>query len=74
MPVPRMVFWDVRAHRLFPEPVYFPKRFELIGRQRVRVYAKTGAGLKGNLVAFEHSLHFVRRFSSSRGSESGSKT
>ena len=58
IPIPRMKFWDVRAHRMFPEPVYFPKKFELIGPQKIRIYAKVSPEVKGNLVSLTHSFHF----------------
>ena len=58
IPVPRMMFWDVKSHRIFPEPVYFPKKIELTAPQRARIYAQVKPEIKGNLVSLTHSFHF----------------
>jgi len=58
MPIPRMKFWDLKANRMFPNPIYFPKKFEIIGNQTVRIYAKTDPNIIGNLVMIPHSFHF----------------
>jgi hypothetical protein len=58
IPIPRMKFWDVNAHRMFPEPVYFPKKFELTGPQTIRIHAKVPPDVRGNLVSLTHSFHF----------------
>lgn len=58
MPIPRMKFWDLKANRMFPNPIYFPKKFEIIGEQKVRIYAKTNPDILHNLVMIPHSFHF----------------
>lgn len=57
MPLTRLTFWDKAANRLFPEPIYFPKR-ELLGNNRVRFHHAVPAGLKGSHVTVLNSLHF----------------
>lgn len=56
-PIPRMKFWDLKAHRMFPEPIYFPK-IEIIKPQKVRFYSKVDEERNGNLVMIPHSFHF----------------
>lgn len=58
MPIPRLIFWDVKAHRMFPQPINFPKKFELAAPQKVRIYAQVSPDVKGNLVGLIHSFHF----------------
>jgi hypothetical protein len=58
MPIPRMKFWDIKANRMFPNPIYFPKKFEIISGQKVRIYSKTAPGVEGNIVMIPHSFHF----------------
>lgn len=58
VPIPRMMFWDVKAHRMFPDPIYFPKKFELLAPQKIRIYSRVGPEFKGNLVCLTHGFHF----------------
>jgi hypothetical protein len=58
MPVPRLLFWDVQAHRLFPDPVYFPRKFEITAPHTMRIHTHVKPEWKGNLVGIEHSFHF----------------
>lgn len=57
MPLTRLTFWDKAANKLFPEPIYFPKR-ELLGNNTVRFHHAVPASLKGSNVTVLNSLHF----------------
>lgn len=57
MPLTRLTFWDKVANRLFPEPIYFPKR-ELLGDNLVRFHHSVPANLKGSNVTVLNSFHF----------------
>jgi hypothetical protein len=58
MPIPRMMFWDVKAHRMFPDPIYFPKKFELTAPQKIRIYSRVSPEVRGNRVCLTHGFHF----------------
>ena len=57
MPLTRMTFWEVSADRMYPEPIYFPKR-ELLGHNLVRFHHQIPAKLKGTIASVNHSFHF----------------
>lgn len=57
MPLTRLTFWDKAVNRLFPEPIYFPKR-ELLGNNMVRFHHSVPVSLKGSNVTVLNSLHF----------------
>lgn len=57
MPLTRMTFWEVLADKMYPEPIYFPKR-ELLGHNLVRFYHQIPAKLKGTIASVNHSFHF----------------
>lgn len=57
MPLTRLTFWDKAVNRLFPEPIYFPKR-ELLGNNMVRFHHSVPVSLKGSNVTALNSLHF----------------
>ena len=57
MPLTRMTFWEKDKNRLYPEPIYFPKR-ELLGNNRVRFHHAIPDYLLGSDVTVLNSLHF----------------
>ena len=57
MPLTRMMFWDKEKNRLYPEPIYFPKR-ELLGGNKVRFYHSLPQTLKGSNATALNSFHF----------------
>lgn len=57
MPLTRMTFWDKEKNRLYPEPIYFPKR-ELLGGNKVRFYHSLPQTLKGSNATALNSFHF----------------
>jgi len=58
MPIPRVLFWDPRAHQLIGETG--TKRMSTSAPQTVRVYTDgpVPAHIKGSQVALVHSMHF----------------
>ena len=52
-----MTFWDKEKNRLYPEPIYFPKR-ELLGGNKVRFYHSLPQTLKGSNATALNSFHF----------------
>lgn len=57
MPLTRLTFWENRNNRLYPEPIYFPKR-ELLGNNKVRFHHAIPERLKGSTVSVLNSFHF----------------
>lgn len=57
MPVPRMKFWNLKANRMEPFPVYNPVKFEVIAPQKVRIFKNVNREMEGNLVLIPHSFH-----------------
>lgn len=57
MPLTRMTFWNKEENRLYPEPVYFPKK-ELLGGNKVRFYHSIPQTLKGSNATALNSFHF----------------
>ncbi|WP_302821948.1 glycosyl hydrolase family 28-related protein [Parabacteroides goldsteinii] len=57
MPLTRMTIWNKEKNRMYPDPIYFPKR-ELLGNNRVRFHHQIPAGLLGADAGVLHSFHF----------------
>lgn len=57
MPLTRMTFWNKKKNRMYPEPIYFPKR-ELLGNNLVRFHHSIPAELLGANAGVLHSFHF----------------
>lgn len=57
MPLTRMTIWNKEKNRMYPNPLYFPKR-ELLGGNRVRFHHKIPAELLGADAGVLHSFHF----------------
>lgn len=58
IPIPRMIFWDKKANRMFPNAKGTPRKIELLSTQSLRIYTKTQSEWKNNLVIIPHSFHF----------------
>ena len=57
IPLTRMTIWNKEKNRMYPNPIYFPKR-ELLGGNRVRFHHKIPAELLGADAGVLHSFHF----------------
>ncbi len=57
MPLCRTLYWSSVAHRARFNEDYFPKH-EIIGPQKMRLYSKLPAEMKGDYVMFVHTFHF----------------
>ena len=57
MPLTRMTIWNKVENRLYPEPIYFPRR-ELLGDNLVRFHHTIPAELKGSNATVLNSFHF----------------
>lgn len=57
MPLTRMTFWDKSKNKVYPEPIYYPKR-ELLGKNRVRFHHSIPMELLGSNATALNSLHF----------------
>ena len=57
MPLTRMTFWIHEQNRLYPDPIYFPKR-ELLGNGRIRFHHTVPEQLLGATAGVLHSFHF----------------
>ena len=58
MPVPRVMFWDPKGHRMLGE--VYPDKIEILAPQTVRVFStdEIPAGAREGLVGLVHSMHF----------------
>lgn len=57
MPYCRQTFWMKDKHRLYPEPIYFPKK-EILTDNVVRFHHKIPYELLGSISGVLHSFHF----------------
>ena len=57
MPFCRATFWMKDKNRLFPEPIYFPKK-EILKDNKVRIHQKISKKLQGAAFGVNHSFHF----------------
>ena len=58
MVMPRIMFWDLSKNRLLSEPIYHPKKNELIASQTIRIWAKHPLMIKGKIALINHTFHF----------------
>lgn len=57
MPLMRMTFWDKVKDRMYPNPIYYPKR-ELLGNNIVRFHHSLTKEMVGANASVLHSFHF----------------
>lgn len=57
MPLTRLTIWNKSENRLYPEPIYFPKR-ELLGGNKVRFHHSIPNNLLGSNTTVLNSFHF----------------
>lgn len=58
IPMPRIMFYDVKKDRLEKEPLYNPEKIELISSQTLRIWGKIPKSYEDDIAMAVHSYHF----------------